>query len=129
MSKLDELVVSGAELDRDLVATVLKPFVRLDGDRNRVLLLPAWEDLKNDHKILVFLVARKAMVALEWSGDDAVSPRDVTRETGLPGGSVRPGLQRLVNSRLAVQGEGGGYLVPNWAMNQVGSVLAQGEEA
>ena len=129
MSKLDELVVSGADLDRDLVATVLKPFSRLDGDRKRVLLLPAWESLKNDHKILVFLVARKAMTALEWVGDDAVSPRDVTRETGLPGGSVRPGLLRLVNSRLVAQGENGGYLIPNWAMNRVKSVLAPGEEA
>ena len=129
MSKLDELVVSRGELDRDLVATVLGPFVRLDGDRKGVVLLPAWENLKNDYKILVFLVARKAMLALEWVGDDAVSPRDVTRETGLPGGSVRPGLLRLVNSRLAAHGDSGGYMIPNWAMNQVKSVLAQGEEA
>ena len=128
MTTLDELVVSGSEIDRELIASVLKPFVRLNGDGKSVLLLPGWDRLKNDHKVLVFLVARKAMLALEWEVDDAVSPKEVSRETGLPGGSVRPGLARLVDSRLAAQADGGRYLVPNWAMNQVKAILAQQTE-
>ena len=125
MTKLEELVVSGGELDRELIASVLSRFVRLDGDSRSVRFLPAWDQLKNDDKVLVYLIARKAMVALDWSEDEAVQPGEVVNDTGLPGGSVRPGLGRLVAKRLVVAIEGQRYQVPNWAINQIRALLSE----
>jgi len=120
---LEDLVVSGAELDRELVATVLAPLARLDGDARRVLFLPGWDKLNNERKILAYLVGRKAMRALEWVEEEGVLPRQVSLDTGLPGGSVRPSLGRLVDGRLVAQAGEGRYVVPNWAMNRVREVL------
>ena len=125
MTTLEELVISGGELDRELIASVLSGFVRLDGDSHSVRFLSAWDQLKNDDKVLVYLVARKGMFGLDWSEDEAVSPGEVVRDTGLPGGSVRPCLGRLVAKRLVVAAEGRRYQVPNWAVNQIRALLAE----
>ena len=124
MTTLEELIVSGGELDRELIASVLSGFVRLDGDSHTVRFLPAWDQLKNDDKVLVYLLARKGTFGLGWSEDEAISPGEVVHDTGLPGGSVRPGLGRLVAKRLVVTTEGRRYQVPNWAVNQIKTLLS-----
>jgi hypothetical protein len=128
MARLEDLIVDASELDRELVADVLSPYVRLDRASETTYPLPAWDELKNDYKVVVLLVARKAMVALDWTSEEALSPVEISRRSGIPGGSVRPALQRLVGRRLVVE-ESGRYRVPNWAINQIKSALVKEEVA
>jgi hypothetical protein len=56
------------------------------------------------------------MRALEMPiADEAASPLEIERATGIPGGSVRPALKRLLKARLVERGIGGGYVVPTYA--------------
>lgn len=126
MSTLDELVVSGAELDRELVATILKPFVRIDGDTASIIPQDGWESLTVQRKVLVFLTARKAMrgLGLEIAREEC-SPMEIEAATGIRGGTLRPTLKRLADRRVIDKRRSGGYYVPNWALQRVKAALRE----
>jgi hypothetical protein len=117
LGALEDLLVDGRELDRELVGTLLRPFLRIDRRSCAVLPRPAWERTPNEGRVLLYLVARKAMRALELPlGREAASPAEIERATGIPGGSVRPALRRLLKARLVERDMDAGYVVPNYAM-------------
>ena len=116
MGALEELLVDARQIDRELVATFLKPYLRIDRRTCVILPQPAWGEVPNEARVLLYLVARKAMRALEMPLDDeAATPLEIERATGIPGGSVRPALKRLLKARLVERELGRGYIVPNYA--------------
>ena len=117
MSALEELVVDAREIDRELVGTFLKPYLRIDGPTHGIIPQPAWGEVPNEARVLLYLVARKAMIALNLGlPQEGASPAEIERATGIPGGSVRPALRRLLKARLVERELETGYLVPNYAM-------------
>jgi hypothetical protein len=117
MAALEDLVVDAREIDRELVATFLKPYLRIDGASCGIIPMPAWSEVPNEARVLLYLVARKAMRALDLPlPEEAATPLEIERATGIPGGSVRPALKRLLKSRLVERSIGVGYVVPNYAM-------------
>lgn len=117
---LDDLLVDSRELDRALVADVLGPYVRIDRGSGDLIPLPAWDDVSNEARVLLYLLARRAMRALELPvPGEGASPVEIERATGIPGGSVRPALKRLLKARAVSKHTGAGYVVPNYALSRV----------
>lgn len=117
---LDALVVDARELDRDLVASVLAPYLRIDRSTCEIVTLDPWDDAPNDIRVLLYLLARRAMLALSLPVKrDSASPVEIERATGIPGGSVRPALKRLLKERAVAKAGAQGYVVPNYAMSRV----------
>ena len=126
MTALEELVIDAREIDRELVATFLKPYLRIDGPTRGIVPLPAWAVVPNEARVLLYLVARKAMMALNLGlPNEGATPAEIERATGIPGGSVRPALRRLLKGRLVERDLAGGYLVPNYAMLKTQSYVRQ----
>lgn len=127
MSSLEDLVVSGREMDRELVAEMLAPYVRLDKDTRGIRPTVRWNDLTNELKLLLYLVARKAMKALDFPIEqEQATPSEIAQATGVAGGSMYPLLRELLRRRVVDQaGKRGAYFVPNHAMEQVKAMLAQ----
>jgi DNA-binding transcriptional ArsR family regulator len=126
MTALEELVVDAREIDRELVATFLKPYLRIDGPTCGIIPMPAWGEVPNEARVLLYLVARKAMRALELPiASEGASPQEIERATGIPGGSVRPALKRLLKARLVERQLGTGYIVPNYAMVRARAYVRQ----
>jgi len=126
MTALEELLVDAREIDRGLVAGFLKPYLRIDGPTCGIIPMPAWAEVPNEARVLLYLVARKAMRALELPLTvEAASPHEIERATGIPGGSVRPALKRLLKARLVERDIGVGYVVPNYAMIRAGAYVRQ----
>jgi len=126
MTDLGDLLVSGAELDRQLVAGVLKPVLGIDKDSLRVRPGERWNDLSARAKILAFLLGRKAMIALGLSiPQEAVAPLQIIAETGIPKGTVAPKLKVLYESRpqLVDRDAQSRYWVPDWAVNNVCDII------
>jgi hypothetical protein len=122
MMALEELLVDTRELDRELVGSVLFPYLRIDRATCEIVPLPAWDDAPNEVRVLLYLLARRAMRALELElpgARDAASPVEIERATGIPGGSVRPALKRLLKARIVAKQNGIGYIVPNYSMGRV----------
>ncbi len=120
MTDLEELLVSGQELDQRLVAGVLTQLLRIDKDTCAIRPQQAWARASNDARILAYLLARKAMIALGLPLErEAAAPSEVIAETGIPKGSVHPGLIRLHQNRpqLVDRDDSSRYLVPGWAVD------------
>lgn len=128
--ELEELIVSGAELDKRLVTEILAPYIKLDKDTCKIRPTDKWGLLSNDEKILIYLIARKAMVALEnfdLSVEGALA-NEVISDTGVKSGTAYPALRKLLSSRLIEQSRDKRYYVPNYSIPQIKDILSGKKE-
>jgi len=127
MAELEDLVVSGEELDKKLVAEILAPYVRLDKDKCSIRPTEGWVRLSEEQKILIYLLARKAMLALSFGlTAEGATASEVVQETGVKKGTAHPALRKLLDAtRLLQQSKDGRYSVPNYAIPQIKSMLSE----
>lgn len=126
MAELKDLIVSGAELDKKLAAEILAPYVQLDKDKCTIRPTEGWTELSNDQKILVYLLARKAMVALGFDlATEGATASEVVAETGVKSGTAHPALRKLLGNRFIDQSQDKRYFVPNHAIARIKSVLSE----
>jgi len=125
-NELESLVVSGKEMDRKLVAEILEPYMRLDRDGCNIRPLEGWNNLKVRAKILLYLLSRKAMLALDFGLPiEGATAGDVANDTGLKTGAVNPTLRKLLSDRLIDQAKDGRYFVPNHAIERIKAMLGE----
>ena len=125
-NELEALVVSGRDVDRKLVADILAPYVRSDKDALNIRPQEAWNELKAQPKILIYLLSRKAMLALDFSlTAEGGTPSEVANDTGLKQGTVNPALRGLLDNRLVAQDKEGRYFIPNHAIERVKTLIAE----
>jgi len=118
-TNLESLIVSGKDIDRGLVGMLLAPFVRLDRDDGSIRPQAAWASLGANDRILVYLLARKAMRALDFPLDrEEATPSEVSAATGVKRGTVAPGVRRLLSENVLAQ-KGRAYFVPNHALQGI----------
>ena len=126
MTELEDLIVSGAELDKKLVTEILAPYIQLDKDKCTIRPTKGGSELSNDQKVLVYLVARKAMAALDdFTLDvEGATASEVVADTGVKSGTAHPALRKLLkNKRLIDQSRDKRYFIPNHAIPQIKSLL------
>lgn len=122
--ELESLLISGKEIDRKLVIEILSPYLKIDKETCDIRPLSSWNELKVNIKILLYLIARKAMMALNLplSGERA-SATEIMQKTGMKKGSVNPALRALFNDRVIEQSEDKKYYVPNYAIEKVKAII------
>lgn len=126
MAELEDLVVSGKELDKKLVAEILSPYIRLDRDNRNIRPTEGWVPLSQEQKILVYLLARKAMVALNFDlTAEGAAANEVVQDTGVKKGTAHPTLRKLLGNRFLEQSKDRKYFVPNHAISQIKSILSE----
>ena len=118
---LEALVVGERKLDRKLVADILSPYVRLDKDASNIRPLEAWLGLGTDLKILVYLLARKAMVILGFGLEtEGAVVSEIARDTQLKLDAVNPVLRNLYAEGILDRAKDRRYFLPNEAIERVG---------
>jgi len=122
---LEALVVSEKKLDRNLVADILSPYVKLDRDTSNISPLEAWLGLGTDTKILVYLLARKAMMLLRFGLEEGATASEVARDTNLKLGAVNPLLRKMYAEGILDRSKDRRYFVPNDAIERVAEKLKQ----
>ena len=125
LADLEDLVVTGAELDKKLVAETLMPYLQLDKDSCDIRPTKEWEQLSQEQKILAYLLARKAMAALGFKLTEAAKASEVVQATGLKSGTVHPALRNLFDNRIISQSQDRRYSVPSYAITQIKSMLSE----
>jgi hypothetical protein len=128
--ELDDLLVSGEEMDRKLVAEILSPYLKIDKETCNLRPLSSWDELKAYIKILLFLIARKAMKALGLGlPEEAALPAEVIRGTGLKSGTVYPALRFLLDRhRVVEQTADGKYYIPSHAIEKAKAIINKGTD-
>lgn len=123
--ELESLLVSGKEVDKKLVAEMLSPYLRIDKETCDVRPLSSWDDLKAHEKILLYLLARKAMIALGLNlPEENASPTEIMLSTGLKQGTINPTLRRLLGDGVVGQTKERKYYIPNFAIEKVKAMIS-----
>ena len=125
-NELDDLFVDGKEIDKKLVGEILSPYIKIDKNTCEIRPLTPWNDAKAYIKILIYLLARKAMVAWELNIEEAASNTEIISNTGLKKGTVHPAVRQLYDVNTLEQTKGKKYYVPNHAVEKVKSMISQG---
>ncbi|MXX99778.1 MAG: hypothetical protein F4Y67_03020 [Chloroflexi bacterium] len=127
---LKSLYEEPAALDEKLLVGVLGPLIRLTpnpiDESEAIRPLPAFDELNRRQKVLTVLITQRARVSL---GDiDAeslgVSPVQIEEWTGIPGGSLRPLLRRMLTDRIISQPDRGRYQVPLYAIERAAQEIS-----
>jgi hypothetical protein len=122
MAKLEDLLVSGQDIDQELVAGILARILRIDKDSCTIRPQEGWRKISNEARILSYLLARKAMRALGMAVErEGAPPSEIIGATGIPQGSVYPSLKGLYERRPQMVDKDGSsrYFVPGWAVDVV----------
>jgi hypothetical protein len=99
---LKDLVVSHAELTEEQIEKIVADYARYDPTAKSVVLLPSAMDLSNKQRVIVYLVALRGwpFVLTEDTPPTNASPAELERALQIAGGSLRPILKELKDSRL-----------------------------
>jgi len=124
--ELESLLVSGKEIDKKLVIEILSPYLKIDKETCDIRPLSAWGDVKAYVKILLYLVARKAMVALDLNlPEESASATEIMQNTGLKKGTVNPALRGFFEDRVVEQTQERRYYIPNHALERVKAMITE----
>ncbi|MGD9116733.1 MAG: helix-turn-helix domain-containing protein [Dehalococcoidia bacterium] len=123
---LESLLVNGQEMDQKLVVEILSPYLRIDKATCDIRPLSTWGSIKASVRILLYLIARKAMVALGLDlSEEGASATEIMQKTGLKKGTVNPALRVLYNERVLEQTKERRYYVPNHALERVKATITE----
>jgi len=124
MNQLDTLFVSGKEIDEDLLIKILSPFLKIDQDSCSIIPSERWLKVNNELKIILFLIARKAMKVRGLPIDnEEATPSEIGKEIGLKGGSVRPKLKSLFEQKIINRTDDARYFVPNYSLTKIKTMV------
>lgn len=121
---LKDLVANKAALTESAIEEIVRPYLRYDIDARELVLTPEGASLKNEARILVYLVGN-----LGWrfvrddEGIVATKPADLEAALSIPGGTLRPVLKNLKDRNL-VHSNDQGYEVRVSNLDAVARVIA-----
>ena len=108
---LEELLLDADEVDRAVLAKALQGVLGIDKGSGRIVLKPGFGGLDTRRKALAYLLGAKVAVLLDLRTTEAVAPKELQAETGMPPGTTNPKLGQLREQRLASKTETGTYYV------------------
>lgn len=112
MEEIEKALVDIQELSKEVMKTVLGPYVQFDPNRQEFIFTERWAKLDNKLKILTYLIGRKGMVAQgHLSDEEPVVPKAIMAQTQLPAGSVSYSIKMLYDDKLIDKTEKGKYYV------------------
>jgi len=127
---LDELFTdSESQIEPAVMAALLKPFIRINRDTQRVIFTPAGMKLTANKKIILFILARKIMFMRGINPSETVAPKEVKAELGknIPSGTIDAALKRL-SENGPIKGLDGRYFIPDFNFPQVEDMFSNSRE-
>ncbi|MEW6276077.1 MAG: hypothetical protein AB1556_13340 [Bacillota bacterium] len=126
MPKLEDLLFDPNQVDKEVLAEILLPYIGIEKDSGKITFKDEWGKLSNKHKVLVYLLARKALVVMQIvkQEEEAQGPAEIEARTGIKGGSLRPSLMGLRREGLVDQCSEG-YFVPAFKLQAIHSQLTR----
>jgi hypothetical protein len=122
---LDELFTdSCSQIEPAAIAALLKPFIRINRDTQRVIFTPVGMNLTANNKIILFILARKVTFMRGINTSEAVAPKEVKAGLGknIPSGTIDAALKRL-SENGPIKGQDGKYFIPDFNFPQVEEIF------
>lgn len=106
-------------IDRQALANLLAPYVRIDQTTMGFGFLPAFAKLSsNDEKVEIILTAAKAR-ALIFDSQDGMGPKEVAALEIMPLGSVKSALKHLYDTHKIQKDNDSRYSMPTYRIYEL----------
>jgi len=121
-------ITDSAKLSEEEIEGIIADFVKYDPEHKAIVFLPKAQELSAEKKILLHLVSLRGwrFVVEENSPATDASPREIERVTGVRGGTLRPILRALAQSKM-LNSQKGRYEIPAHNVGRVRAAMASGE--
>ena len=123
---LDKIFTSDREVDLKVLSEILFPFVKINSEDFTIFFTDSGNKLPINKKLIIFLLAKKALCIKGKVKVESVTPNDIIDQTDLKSGSVHPGLKQLRDRNLAIVKDGR-YFIPNYQINEVKELIMGGK--
>lgn len=124
---LKDHITDSAKLREEEIEAIVADFLKYDPSNEAVVLLPKAQSLSVEQKILLYLVALRGwhfVVKENTPAADAL-PKEIEKATGVRGGTLRPTLRALVQSRM-LDSRKGRYEIPAHNLGRVREAISSG---
>ena len=122
-SPLQNLFIKSSEEAEKILYEVLKDYIRIDKETHEIIFLENYQSLSNEKKILLTLLARKALQILNLVEDDSLTPREISNKTGVNYNTVRPTLASLTKRGLVNRKEKGKYYIEITKLRTISKII------
>lgn len=122
---LDELFTDSlSQIDPESLASVLKPYLRINRENRRIIFTPEGMKITANNKIILFILAQKAMHMTGVRETEAIAPKKIKEELGknIPAGTIDAALKRL-SEKGPLKGLDGKYFIPDFNFHIVEKIF------
>ncbi|WKZ26094.1 MAG: hypothetical protein QY322_02165 [bacterium] len=123
---LDKIFTPDREVDSQLLSDILFPFVKINSEDLSIFFTNLGNKLPINKKLIIFLLAKKALYIKGKVELESVTPNDIIDQTDLKSGSVHPGLKQLRDKNLVIVKDGR-YFIPNYQINEMKNLFLEGK--
>jgi len=114
--EFNELFIKKDDLNKELLKEILLPNIRLLDDGTIIFQNLS---IQQNKKIVIYLLGNKIFNIREIKKNDAETPTIISKNTGIPLGTVKRSVRELVDLGIIKQNEKGEYFVPNFNLSKV----------
>ena len=126
MEEVEGGLINIDALSKELMKSVLGPYVQFDPDRQEFVFTEEWNRLNNNLKLLTYLIGRKGVSASgHLTDEEAVLPKTVIEQTHLPSGSVAYTIKILFDGKIIAKTGSGKCYVPSAKLRIVAGMIQQ----
>jgi hypothetical protein len=124
---LKDHITDSAKLKEEEIESIIADFLKYDPAHKAVVFLPKTHELSSEKKILLYLVALRGWLFVVKENPPAADalPREIERVTGVRGGTLRPILRSLAQSKM-VDSRKGRYEIPAHNLGRVREAMVNG---
>ncbi|QKY18634.1 hypothetical protein [Halorubrum sp. CBA1229] len=124
---LDDIFVDGDQMDRELVASILEPYMAIDSEDGELYPKEAYGNLNSKGQIQIVLTAERAK-ALQGLADSAsLGPSAISELGGINENTVKPAVRDLADDGQIADTDDG-YEVRSPHLSQIVEKLDDSEE-
>lgn len=123
---LKDHIADSTKIKEEEIEAIISDYLKYDPSHKTVVLMPRAQELSVEKKVLLHLVALqgwKFISSKEEIPDSGATPKEIEQVTGVKGGTLRPTLRALVQSRM-LESKKGRYEIPAHNFGRVREVMA-----
>ncbi|NLV08184.1 hypothetical protein GOC83_18845 [Haloarcula rubripromontorii] len=107
----EDLLIDEEEVSETLLTETLIDYIRIGDESGSIVPQEQFEDLTNNEKVTVVLLAQHALEGLDMTDAEWLTPTDIAKRSGVKKGSVYPAVRDLDDAGI-VQNDDGSYRIP-----------------
>jgi len=120
---LKDLIVKSSKEAERILYIVLKDYVRFDEETKDIIFLEKFNELLEKKKVLLMLLAYKALEILGWIENSDLSPKDVSEKTGVNYNTTKVILNKLSKDKIITKVGRGKYGVDVSRLRNIASMF------